>query len=64
MENILLDTMYRIPTDESVCKVQVTEECVNDGAQPELYAREDGSKRKPVASAGGKRTSKKTGEIA
>jgi ATP-dependent Clp protease ATP-binding subunit ClpX len=42
LENILLDTMYELPSLEGVCKVVVDENVVNNASQPILiYDKED-----------------------
>ena len=34
LENVLLDTMYEIPTQENVSKVVIDESTIESGAQP------------------------------
>lgn len=38
-ENILMNTMYSVPSDGSIAKVTVTAECVINGTQPKLTNR-------------------------
>ncbi|MBQ6943043.1 MAG: ATP-dependent Clp protease ATP-binding subunit ClpX [Ruminococcus sp.] len=39
LENVLMKTMYNVPSDSSVTKVIVKKECVTEGAEPELVHR-------------------------
>lgn len=45
MEGVLMPLMYRVPSDYTVEKVQVTEDAVRNGADPEIVYNAD---RKPV----------------
>ncbi len=38
-ESVLQDTMYELPSDDSIQKVIVTPECVTEGAQPQAIRR-------------------------
>ena len=38
-ENVLQDTMYELPSDDTIQKVIVTPECVTEGAQPQVIRR-------------------------
>ncbi len=39
MENILMDSMFNVPTHTNIGKVTITKECVTDGVQPILTDR-------------------------
>ena len=34
MEKVLLPTMYEVPGDKDIIKVEFTKECITDGADP------------------------------
>ncbi len=36
MEHVMIDLMYRIPSDESIVKVRIKKECVTDKSPPEI----------------------------
>ena len=38
-ESVLQDTMYELPSDDTIQKVIVTPECVTEGAQPQIIRR-------------------------
>ena len=40
MEGIMTDIMFRTPSDSSIEKVLVTPDCVNNGAQPLVFHKE------------------------
>ena len=39
MESIMTDVMFEVPSDRSIEKVVITEECVTQGARPVIYRR-------------------------
>ena len=41
LEDSILDIMYELPTDTTVTKCIITEEVIDDGAQPELIRKEE-----------------------
>ncbi len=65
VEKLLLDTMYRVPSDDTVVKCLVTEESVNGNEQPNLLVSADGGQKKRPAGYGGRKKKITTGnEIA
>ena len=40
MESIMTDVMFEVPSDPSIEKVVITEECVTDGSRPVIYRRD------------------------
>jgi ATP-dependent Clp protease ATP-binding subunit ClpX len=48
MENILMDIMYRLPSDPTANSVRITKETVTDGAEPEIEHRQRLSNIPPV----------------
>ena len=44
LENVLMKTMYNVPSDSSVTKVIVKKECVTEGAEPELVHKKAAKK--------------------
>ena len=46
LENILTDLMFTTPSDETITKITITEDVVNNGAEPEIVR---GRKKKPLA---------------
>ena len=43
MESIMTDVMFEVPSDRSIEKVIITEECVTSGARPVIYRRDRSS---------------------
>lgn len=41
MESILMDTMYRIPSDETIEECVITKATVEEGSEPKTYGRND-----------------------
>ena len=39
MENIMTDVMFEVPSDRTIEKVVITEECVRDGSRPVVYRK-------------------------
>jgi len=39
MESVMTDIMYRVPSDETISKVTITEACVKDGAEAQIEHR-------------------------
>ncbi|WOO38780.1 ATP-dependent Clp protease ATP-binding subunit ClpX [Anaerocolumna sp. AGMB13020] len=61
MESVMMDSMYRVPTDTQVLKCIITKEAAEGGNQPTLISTEDNQPRKAIT----KRISKKnSNEIA
>jgi ATP-dependent Clp protease ATP-binding subunit ClpX len=61
MESVMMDSMYRVPTDTQVLKCLITKEAAEGGNQPILISTEDNQPRKAIT----KRISKKnSNEIA
>lgn len=61
MESVMMDSMYRVPTDTQVLKCLITKEAAEGGHQPILISTEDNQPRKAIT----KRISKKnSNEIA
>ncbi len=56
MESVMMDTMYKVPTDTSVLKCIITKEAAQGTAEPKLICSDDGGQRKPAQ----KRTMKKS----
>ena len=51
IEKALLDIMFSVPSDESICKVTITKECITDGDAPVIEydeARQSEKKNKPA----------------
>ena len=61
MESTMMDTMFRIPSDETVAKCVITEASVKGEEKPTIVEREDNGPRKPLTR---KASKKSTGEIA
>ena len=36
MENIMTSVMFAVPSDESICAVRITADCVKNGSEPEI----------------------------
>ncbi len=53
MENIMMDAMYRVPSDESILKCIVTKEAAEGTEEPELVLT--GQRRKPLSGKAGQR---------
>ena len=49
MESVLMDTMYRVPSDPTVLKCIITKDSVDKTAEPVLLCAEDGKQRKAAA---------------
>lgn len=48
MEKVMMDVMYRIPSDDSITSVRITREAVKGLDEPVIeYAKKDASRRKP-----------------
>lgn len=61
MESVMMDSMYRVPTDTQILKCIITKEAAEGGNQPTLISTEDNQPRKAIT----KRISKKnSNEIA
>lgn len=45
MENLMMEVMYDVPSDESINKVIVTEDCIEKGISPSVYREYDLTKR-------------------
>lgn len=56
MENVMMDSMYNIPSDTKAIKCIITKDAVLGKEQPKLVLSEDNVARKPIA----KRSSKKS----
>lgn len=54
MENIMMDTMYRAPSDESILKCIVTKEAAGGTKEPELVIAEQ--RKRPLAKKSGQRS--------
>ncbi len=39
MENIMTKVMYEVPSDESICRVRITADCVKNGSDPEIIRK-------------------------
>jgi len=61
MESTMMDTMFRIPSDETVAKCVITEAAVKGEEKPMIVERENDNPRKPLTKKAAK---KSTGEIA
>ena len=51
MEKALLDIMYSVPSDETICRVTITEKCITDGEAPVVEydeSRKSDKKDKPA----------------
>lgn len=48
MESVMMDTMYRIPSDEQVIKCRITEDAAKGTAKPELVYSENNQPRKAI----------------
>ena len=51
IEKALLDIMFSVPSDESICKVTITKECIENGADPVIEydeSRQTEKKNKPA----------------
>ena len=51
IEKALLDIMFSVPSDETICKVTITKECITDGEAPVIEydeARQTEKKNKPA----------------
>ena len=59
MENIMMDTMYRAPSDESILKCIVTKEAAEGSEEPTLEVAEQ--RKRPAPKKAGQRN---TGESA
>ena len=53
LENILNETMFECPSDETVVKVVVTADCVRKGEKPEIV---HGEKKKAIPKQGGRKS--------
>ncbi|MDF2950909.1 MAG: ATP-dependent Clp protease, ATP-binding subunit ClpX [Anaerocolumna sp.] len=61
MESVMMDTMYKVPTETQITKCIITKDSVDGNAEPTLVNSEDNQPRKAIA----KRTSKRnSNEIA
>jgi ATP-dependent Clp protease ATP-binding subunit ClpX len=61
MESVMMDSMYKVPTDTQVLKCVITKEAAEGASQPTLISTEDNQPRKAIS----KRVSKKnSNEIA
>ena len=58
MESVMLDSMYRIPSDETVVKCLITKDAVDKKSGPELIHSEDNQPRRLTA----KKTAKKAND--
>ena len=56
MESVMMDTMYKVPTDTSILKCIITKEAAQGTAEPKLICSDDGVQRKQTQ----KRTVKKS----
>lgn len=56
MESVMMESMYRIPSDESIVKCLITKDSVDGKASPDLIYSEDNQPRRIVS----KKTSKKS----
>lgn len=54
MEAVMMDTMYRVPSDPTVLKCIITKDSVDKTAEPVLLCAEDGKQRKAAAKRGKK----------
>lgn len=61
MEDVIMDLMYQVPSDEEVSKCVITRGTVESGAEPEIERSSDRTKK---PSGVKKRTKKSNGEIA
>ena len=51
IEKALLDIMFSVPSDETICRVTITEKCITDGEAPEIEydeSRKSEKKDKPA----------------
>ena len=51
IEKALLDIMFSVPSDETICRVTITEKCITDGETPEIEydeSRKSEKKDKPA----------------
>lgn len=46
MESVMMDTMYKVPTDTSILKCIITKEAAEGTAEPKLICSDDGGQRK------------------
>ncbi len=51
MESVMTDVMYKIPSDLSIKSVLITEDCVKNGAEPQV-TRDASHPRQPIKNAG------------
>ena len=51
MESVMTDVMYKIPSDLSIKSVLITEDCVKNGAEPQV-TRDAAHPRQPIKNAG------------
>lgn len=61
MEDVIMDLMYQVPSDEEVSKCVITKETVESGKEPKIERSADRTKK---TSGVKKRTKKSNGEIA
>ncbi len=46
-EEVMLDVMFDVPSDDSISKVIITKECIEEGAEPKLITIDSVAKKKP-----------------
>ena len=51
MESVMTDIMYKIPSDPTIQSVLITEDCVRNGAEPQV-TRDANHPRQPIKNAG------------
>ncbi len=54
MEGVMMDLMYKIPSDDTICKCIITKDAVDGTGEPEMSAE----KSLPGETAGSRRTSR------
>ena len=54
LEGVLTELMYDIPSDPSIVRVSITEECVRDGAAPEIVRDPERAERRVKIKTGSK----------
>lgn len=57
VEEMMTDIMFEIPSDETISKVIINENCIKEKVEPEILRNEDGTTRDQLKS--GKKTKKK-----
>ena len=51
LEEILLNVMFHVPSDDSIAQVRITQAVVRDGQEPELIPRQPASRTRRTRSA-------------